>query len=153
MSKNSIKPALNPVGIQELQHLITVSSGFLDAYIIQCHDKPAMLLPQNIVLSAQDSATHVSTVEWHEHKIPVFNLTGPDDRAGVALVIEGEQYAQRFAFMCKQMPASIRIRISELIDDEQKIVDQSIMQYVRMAETLYHVPNLDYIHNQIILSG
>lgn len=145
-------PALNPVDMQELQHLITVSTGFVDAYIIQCHEKPAMLLPQNIVLSAQDSPTHVSTVEWHEKKLPVFNLSGPDDRSGVALVIEGEHNEQRFALMCKKMPDSIRIRISEVVDDEKENNDQSIMQYVRISDTLYHVPNLEYIQNQIGLS-
>jgi len=34
---------------QELQHLISVSTGFIDAYIIECRDQVPMLLPQNIV--------------------------------------------------------------------------------------------------------
>ena len=42
---------------QELQHLITVSTGFIDAYIIECHQQVPMLLPQNIVLSAMDVKT------------------------------------------------------------------------------------------------
>lgn len=46
---------------QELQYLITVSTGFIDAYIIECHGKKPMLLPQNIVLSALDSDTQVKT--------------------------------------------------------------------------------------------
>ena len=41
----------NEISQQELQHLITVSTGFIDAYIIDCHGKEAMLLPQNIVCS------------------------------------------------------------------------------------------------------
>ena len=49
----------NEISQQELQHLITVSTGFIDAYIIDCHGKEAMLLPQNIVLSALDSETQV----------------------------------------------------------------------------------------------
>lgn len=152
MSNNQNISVSNQVDFQELQHLITVSTGFVDAYIIQCHNKPAMLLPQNIVLSALDSPSQVATVEWHEKKLPVFNLSGPDDLLGVALVIEGEEIEQRFALMCKAMPKSIRIRISEVVDDEQEIIDQSILQYVRMGEVLYHVPNLDYIQNQIGLT-
>ncbi len=152
MSNNQNISVSNQVDFQELQHLITVSTGFVDAYIIQCHNKPAMLLPQNIVLSALDSPSQVATVEWHEKKLPVFNLSGPDDLLGVALVIEGEEIEQRFALMCKAMPKSIRIRISEVVDDEQEILDQSILQYVRMGEVLYHVPNLDYIQNQIGLT-
>ena len=152
MSNNQNISVSNQVDFQELQHLITVSTGFVDAYIIQCHNKPAMLLPQNIVLSALDSPSQVATVEWHEKKLPVFNLSGPDDLLGVALVIEGEEIEQRFALMCKAMPKSIRIRISEVVDDEQEILDQNILQYIRMGEVLYHVPNLDYIQNQIGLT-
>ncbi len=29
---------------QELQHLITVSTGFIDAYIVECHGKDPMLI-------------------------------------------------------------------------------------------------------------
>ena len=152
MSNNQNISVSNQVDFQELQHLITVSTGFVDAYIIQCHNKPAMLLPQNIVLSALDSPSQVATVEWHEKKLPVFNLSGPDDLLGVALVIEGEEIEQRFALMCKAMPKSIRIRISEVVDDEQEILDKNILQYIRMGEVLYHVPNLDYIQNQISLT-
>ena len=53
MSENSAsKSVLDQISQQELHHLITVSTGFIDAYIIQCYGKVAMLLPQNIVLSA-----------------------------------------------------------------------------------------------------
>ena len=59
MAKKEISAAFDQVSSQELQHLITVSTGFIDAYIIDCHDKEAMLLPQNVVLSALDSAINV----------------------------------------------------------------------------------------------
>ena len=134
---------------QELQHLITVSTGFIDAYIIHCHAKAPMLLPQNVVLSALDSPTAVKTVEWHDKQLPVFHVNDPQRKAGVALVIEGEEIEERFALMCEEMPKSIRIRISEVVDDEMKIEDKSIMQYVRIGETLYHVPDLENIQSQL----
>lgn len=133
---------------QELQHLITVSTGFIDAYIIHCHAKPAMLLPQNIVLSALDSKTNVKTVEWHDKQLSVFSVSNPDVKAGVALVIEGEEIDERFALMCEQMPKSIRIRISEVVDEEKQIEDQSIMHYVRIGTELFHVPDLAFIQTQ-----
>ena len=135
---------------QELQHLITVSTGFIDAYIIQCFAKAPMLLPQNVVLSALDSQTHVSHVKWHDKQLPVFHVNNPDRKAGVALVIEGEEIDQRFALMCEEMPTSIRIRISEVVDDDLIIEDQSIMQYVRIGAELFHVPDLAYIQSKFV---
>lgn len=144
---------LEQLQTQELQHLITVSTGFVDAYIIECHDKVPMLLPQNIVLSALDSATNVKTVEWHNHKLPVYHLNDPSLKMGVALVIEGEDDEQRFALMCKTMPEAIRIRISEVVDDAKENTDSSILQYVRIGDALYHVPDVEHIQKQIGLSA
>ena len=55
--KSNISTSINEMDQQELQHLITVSTGFIDAYIIECHQQVPMLLPQNIVLSAMDVKT------------------------------------------------------------------------------------------------
>ena len=148
MVKKGANSALGKIDQQELQHLITVSTGFIDAYIIQCFAKAPMLLPQNVVLSALDSQTHVNHVEWHDKQLPVFHVNNPDRKAGVALVIEGEEIDQRFALMCEEMPTSIRIRISEVVDDDLIIEDQSIMQYVRIGAELFHVPDLAYIQSK-----
>lgn len=148
MTENLTLKANDHAKTQELQHLITVSTGFIDAYIIQCFAKAPMLLPQNVVLSALDSQTHVNQVEWHDKKLPVFHVNNPDRKSGVALVIEGEEIDQRFALMCEEMPKSIRIRISEVVDDDLIIEDQSIMQYVRIGAELFHVPDLAYIQSQ-----
>ena len=148
MTENLTINANDHAKTQELQHLITVSTGFIDAYIIQCFAKAPMLLPQNVVLSALDSQTHVNHVEWHDKQLPVFHVNNPDRKAGVALVIEGEEIDQRFALMCEEMPTSIRIRISEVVDDDLIIEDQSIMQYVRIGAELFHVPDLAYIQSQ-----
>ncbi len=38
---NSSNKMADQISQQELQHLITVSTGFIDAYIIDCHGKDA----------------------------------------------------------------------------------------------------------------
>ncbi|AXQ23271.1 hypothetical protein BEN71_14860 [Acinetobacter wuhouensis] len=149
MVKNVEKSALDKISTQELQHLITVSTGFIDAYIIDCFDKAPMLLPQNIVLSAQDSPTHVKVVEWHDKKLPAFSVSDPKKTLGVALIIEGEEADERFALMCNEMPDSIRLRISEVVDAEGSHEDKTILQHVKIGETIYHVPDLDQIQLQI----
>ena len=138
---------------QELHHLITVATGFIDAYIIECADKAPMLLPQNIVMSALDSSTNVPFVEWHDLKLPVYDVTHATFHRGVALVIEGDDASQRFALMCNKMPDSIRIRISEVVDDETPNTDPMIFQHVKMGDQVYHVPNLSNIQQKLGLTG
>lgn len=146
MSENSAsKSVLDQISQQELHHLITVSTGFIDAYIIQCYGKVAMLLPQNIVLSALDSPTHVAAVEWHDVKLPVYAVNDPAKNSGVALVIEGDEIDQRFALMCNEMPKSVRVRISEVVDEEMTVTDPMVFQYVRMGEQTFQVPNVAQI--------
>lgn len=146
MSENTAnKSVLDQISQQELHHLITVSTGFIDAYIIQCYGKVAMLLPQNIVLSALDSPTHVNSVEWHDVKLPVYAVNDPAQDAGVALVIEGDEVNQRFALMCNEMPKSVRVRISEVVDEEMTVTDPMVFQYVRMGEQTFQVPNVAQI--------
>ena len=101
MVKKGANSALGQIDQQELQHLITVSTGFIDAYIIQCHQKVPMLLPQNIVLSAMDTQTNVDHIEWHDLKLPVYAVNDPNEKQGVALVIEGDDVSERFALVCK----------------------------------------------------
>ena len=146
---NSTSKMADQISQQELQHLITVSTGFIDAYIIDCHGNDPMLLPQNIVLSALDSTTQVKTVEWHEAQLPVFAINELSRQHGVALVIEGDEINQRFALMCNEMPKTIRIRISEVVDVDQPVNDPAIFQYVRMNEQLFHIPNMTNIQATI----
>lgn len=149
MTKNIEKSAIDKISTRELQHLITVSTGFIDAYVIDCYDKAPMLLPQNVVLSAQNSPTYVNVVEWHEKKLPTFSVSDPKKTLGVALIIEGEDADDRFALMCNEMPSSIRLRISEVVDAEDSIKDKTILQYVKIGDKTYHVPDLDQIQLQI----
>ena len=149
MTKNIEKSAIDKISTRELQHLITVSTGFIDAYIIDCYDKAPMLLPQNVVLSAQNSPTYVNVVEWHEKKLPTFSVSDPKKTLGVALIIEGEDADERFALMCNEMPSSIRLRISEVVEAEDSIKDKTILQYVKIGDKTYHVPDLDQIQLQI----
>lgn len=136
---------MQQVNQQELQHLITVSTGFIDIYVIQCFGQPPMLVPQNIVLSALDSLTTVKQVDWHQSQLPVYAVHDPTFQKGVALVIEGEKAHQRFAFMCNEMPKTMRLRISEVVDDIAPLEQSLAYQYVRVGDEQYQVPNLSYI--------
>jgi len=150
MSQNSVSnSAVDRISQQELHHLITVSTGFIDTYIIDCHGKEAIILPQNIVLSALDSPTQVPFVEWHELKLPVYAVNDPERKTGVALVIEGDDVSQRFALMCNEMPKTIRLRISEVVDEERTATDPDVFQYVRMGDQVFNVPNLAHIQSSL----
>uniref|UniRef100_UPI0025BE1E1B hypothetical protein n=1 Tax=Acinetobacter sp. UBA5934 TaxID=1945946 RepID=UPI0025BE1E1B len=150
MSQNSVSnSAVDRISQQELHHLITVSTGFIDTYIIDCHGKEAIILPQNIVLSALDSPTQVPFVEWHELKLPVYAVNDPQRKTGVALVIEGDDVSQRFALMCNEMPKTIRLRISEVVDTDQQVTDPAVFQYVRMGDQLFHIPQMGHIQSSI----
>ncbi|MDP9804642.1 hypothetical protein [Acinetobacter calcoaceticus] len=146
---------INEMDQQELQHLITVSTGFIDAYIIECDQQVPMLLPQNIVLSAMDVKNGIKHIEWHDVKLPVYTVHNEIDARAVALVIESEDISQRFALICKSMPVSVRLRISEVVDENEDIQDSlqypTVFKYVRMENQRYHVPNLQYIQNSLHL--
>ncbi|WP_446091744.1 hypothetical protein [Acinetobacter sp. 1124_18A] len=146
---------INEMDQQELQHLITVSTGFIDAYIIECDQQVPMLLPQNIVLSAMDVKNGIKYIEWHDVKLPVYTVHNEIDSRAVALVIESEDISQRFALICKSMPVSVRLRISEVVDENEDIQDSlqypTVFKYVRMENQRYHVPNLQYIQNSLHL--
>lgn len=146
---------INEMDQQELQHLITVSTGFIDAYIIECDQQVPMLLPQNIVLSAMDVKNGIKHIEWHDVKLPVYTVHNEIDSRAVALVIESEDISQRFALICKSMPVSVRLRISEVVDENEDIQHSlkypTVFKYVRMENQRYHVPNLQYIQNSLHL--
>lgn len=135
---------------QELRDLLALSTGFIDAYIIASFAKVPMLLPQNIVLAALDCATNVEYVQWHDDRLPLLNMTERTLLNGVALVIESENSQRRIALLSKTMPTAIRIRISDMIDDEtQPILDLNIKHYVRIGKEIYQVPDMKYIENQL----
>ncbi len=149
MVKKSANSGLGQIDQQELQHLITVSTGFIDAYIIQCHEKVPMLLPQNIVLSAMDTQTNIDHVEWHDLKLPIYAVNDPANKNGVALVVEGDDVSERFALVCNEMPESIRLRISEIVDEEKDIDDNNVFKYVKIGEKQFYVPHLQNIQTQL----
>lgn len=153
MKSNISTSLINEMDQQELQHLITVSTGFIDAYIIECHQQASMLLPQNIVLSAMDVKNGIKHIEWHDVKLPVYSVHNEIDSRAVALVIESEDISQRFALVCKSMPVSVRLRISEVVDENEDIQESlkppTVFKYVRMDNQRYHVPNLQYIQDSL----
>lgn len=140
---------IGQISQQELQHLITVSTGFIDTYVVKCAEQVPMLLPQNVVLAALDSPTQVKTVPWHDHELPVYHVSDYSVQEGVALVIEADDNEQRFALMCEEMPQTMRLRISEVVDEEVLQDDPQVFQLVRVGEQIYHVPNLAYIQTQL----
>ena len=153
MKSNISTSLINEMDQQELQHLITVSTGFIDAYIIECHQQVPMLLPQNIVLSAMDVKNGIKHIEWHDVKLPVYSIHNEMDSRAVALVIESEDISQRFALVCKSMPVSVRLRISEVVDENEDIQESlqhpTVFKYVRMDNQRYHIPNLEYIEKML----
>ncbi|MEO9302966.1 hypothetical protein SOI76_03300 [Acinetobacter pittii] len=153
MKSNISTSLINEMDQQELQHLITVSTGFIDAYIIECHQQVPMLLPQNIVLSAMDVKNGIKHIEWHDVKLPVYSIHNEIDSRAVALVIESEDISQRFALVCKSMPVSVRLRISEVVDENEDIQESlqhpTVFKYVRMDNQRYHIPNLEYIEKTL----
>jgi hypothetical protein len=153
MKSNISTSLINEMDQQELQHLITVSTGFIDAYIIECHQQVPMLLPQNIVLSAMDVKNGIKYIEWHDVKLPVYSVHDEIDSRAVALVIESEDISQRFALVCKSMPVSVRLRISEVENEDiqESLKHPTVFKYVRMDNQRYHVPNLQYIQNSLHL--
>ncbi len=100
-----------------------------------------------------DVRNGVKHIEWHDVKLPIYSVHNTTDQYAVALVIEGEDISQRFALMCKTMPLSVRLRISEIVDeiDERQEAEQhpTIFKYVRMQDRRYHIPNLEYIEKTL----
>lgn len=133
-----------------LQHLLHISTGVIDAYLIECYAQVPMLLPQNIVLSAFDHDSQVDYVAWHEHQLPVYHLHDHAmQQQGITLVIEGEQLSDRFALMCARMPESTRLRISEVVDVDTPVDDPAILHLVSVNGQIYHVPNIAYMQRQL----
>lgn len=130
---------------EKFDDLMTVSTGVIDAYIIPIYKDVAMIIPQNIVLSALDATVDVKSIEWHEHTLPVYSVANPELNMGVALVIEGEQPSQRFALVCDNMPQGVRLRVSELVDSSIPIENPIVYQYVVLSGDLYQVPRLNFI--------
>lgn len=134
---------------QELQHLISVSTGFIDVYQVICFEQVPMLLPQTIVLSAQTSKTSVTRYKWHDTYLPVYAMNNPQLKEAVALIIEGNSPEDRFVLLCDDMPETIRLRISEVVDDERPIDSDKVAQYVNLQNQVYQVPDLDVIYQSI----
>lgn len=129
----------------QLDYLMTVSTGFIDAYIIPVHNNMPMLLPQNIILSAIDTEVNADVIKWHNQQIPTYNIADTSLEDGVALIIEGENAWQRFALICNEMPREIRLRISEAVDSTIPVEDLAVYQYVEIGHDLYQVPRVEYL--------
>ena len=47
------------------------------------------------------------------------------------------------------MPESIRLRISEIVDEEKDIDDNNVFKYVKIGEKQFYVPHLQNIQTQL----
>lgn len=130
---------------EQLDYLMTVSTGFIDAYIIPVYKNMPMLLPQTIILSALDTEINVDSIQWHNQQIPTYCIADTERKYGVALIIEGEQNWQRFALICNEMPKEIRLRISEAVDSTIPVEDLAVYEYMEIGGDLYQVPRVEYI--------
>ncbi|MEL1747141.1 hypothetical protein, partial [Acinetobacter baumannii] len=102
-----------------------------------------------------DVKNGIKHIEWHDVKLPVYSVHNEIDSRAVALVMESEDISQRFALVCKSMPVSVRLRISEVVDENDDIQESlqhpTVFKYIRMDNQRYHVPNLQYIQNSFHL--
>ena len=133
---------------EQIQSLITTSTGFLDVYEIPVHGDVPLLIPQNMILSAMSVKANEKLVEWHDKQLPTYVVHQPDLSEVTALVVEGEQETTRFALLCDSMPNSLRLRISEVVDVEKDAPAQTY-QYVQVNGKDYQVPNLRAIQQQV----
>ena len=133
---------------EQIQSLITTSTGFLDVYEIPVHGDVPILIPQNMILSAMSVKANEKLVEWHDKQLPTYLVHQPNLSEVTALVVEGEQETTRFALLCDSMPNSLRLRISEVVDVEKDAPAQTY-QYVQVNGKDYQVPNLRAIQQQV----
>lgn len=133
---------------EQIQSLITTSTGFLDVYEIPVHGDVPLLIPQNMILSAMSVKANEKLVEWHDKQLPTYLVHQPNLSEVTALVVEGEQETTRFALLCDRMPNSLRLRISEVVDVEKDAPAQTY-QYVQVNGKDYQVPNLRAIQQQV----
>ncbi len=133
---------------EQIQSLITTSTGFLDVYEIPVHGDVPLLIPQNMILSAMSVKANEKLVEWHDKQLPTYLVHQPNLSEVTALVVEGEQETTRFALLCDSMPNSLRLRISEVVDVEKDAPAQTY-QYVQVNGKDYQVPNLRAIQQQV----
>lgn len=133
---------------EQIQSLITTSTGFLDVYEIPVHGDVPLLIPQNMILSAMSVKANEKLVEWHDKQLPTYVVHQPNLSEVTALVVEGEQETTRFALLCDRMPNSLRLRISEVVDVEKDAPAQTY-QYVQVNGKDYQVPNLRAIQQQV----
>lgn len=133
---------------EQIQRLIATSTGFIEAYVIPVFGDAAILLPQNVVLSAMNVPANVNQVEWHDKVLPTYIVHRPELHDVTALVIEGESEATRFAILCDDMPQAMRLRISGVLDLE-KPTPNHVYEYVSVDGQEYQIPHLRHIQAQL----
>ncbi|TXJ07927.1 MAG: hypothetical protein E6Q25_06785 [Acinetobacter sp.] len=148
MQQTAVHDSTQDLSQEQIQRLIATSTGFIEAYVIPVYDDVAILLPQNVVLSAMNVPANVNEVEWHDKHLPTYIVHRPELRDVTALVIEGEDEASRFALLCDDMPAAMRLRISGVLDLD-KATPERVYQYVNVDGQEYQIPHLRNIQKHL----
>lgn len=146
---NPTEHGLGQLSQQEIHHLITVSTGVVDLFMIDVQMDAPLLLPQNIVISVFDAPTGQSHLTWKNQNLAVWAVHSSSVKQALALVIEGEQESQRFILLCDQMPEATRWRISEVVDEDTAVSDPLVFKYVKRGEQRYIVPNLQVLEQRL----
>ena len=141
--------SLGQLSQQEIHHLITVSTGVVDVFLIDAQMDAPILLPQNIVISVFDAPTGQAQLTWKNQELPVWAVHASDTQQALALVIEGDTAVQRFVLLCDQMPEAMRWRISEVVDDDVEPSDPLVFKYVKRGEQRFIVPNLLLVEQRL----
>lgn len=151
MPQQSLKAINLELSQEQIQNLLTTSTGFIETYIIPVHDDADIILPQNMILSALNVPAHVTEVEWHEKLLPTYNVHNPVLSHVIALIVEGEEEQTRFALLCDEMPKTMRLRISKVLDYECTTSD-FVYQYVKIDEVQYQIPHLHNIQQKLFMN-
>jgi hypothetical protein len=134
------------VDVNQTISLLTTTTGLIDIHIIDAKGQPSWIVPQSLVLDVVPAPSSIQALHWNEQVLPVLSLLGDAGavtQTVVAVVLEGESDQQRIAILTAKPPASQRIRISGLHDDDSSVHLPYGFQLVKLEGEPYQVPALD----------
>lgn len=133
----------------KLNHLIAISSGFVDVFKIRCDGQATIILPQNLILSVQAHFTGGKKLTWNGQELPIYAVHQPNTKEGIALITGHSGLKQSFVILCDEMPEASRLRISEVNDVHGLDEKRGVFQYIRVAGELCQIPVLEDIYEDL----
>lgn len=134
----------------DLNHIIAISSGFVDVFKIRCHGQPTIVLPQNLILSVQTHSTAEKNLIWQGKELPIYVAHQPDKQEAIALITGNIQLEQYFVILCDDMPEALRLRISEVTDVHGLDEKKNVFQYIRVNKELCQIPVLEEMYADLL---